>query len=176
MQLHHCRKSNYPFLGPPPPTRPLPQDTDEPLNIWINTLQAPIERDSVTRWILRSKQFNQCFLCMRWWLSRSFKSFALPYTNVNFLFAALKLLTNFENDYWKSPQNSLLCDWSMFSGADLSLAAVKMRKHFLVKDGFRYDITESQAASCKHFLCQNCCFWVFEAGNWKDCQTFKGSS
>jgi hypothetical protein len=39
----------------------------------------------------------------------------------------------------------------MFSSADLSLAAGKMRKNERVIGGFRYDLTESQAASCKHF-------------------------
>jgi hypothetical protein len=48
----------------------------------------------------------------------------------------------------------LLCDWSMFSSADLSLAAEKMRKNNLVTGGFRYDFTKLQAASCKHFQCQ----------------------
>ncbi len=73
----------------------------------------------------RSKHFNQYFLCMRWWFLRSYKSFPLPYTIINFLFASLKLLTNFENAYWNHPQNSLLCDWSMFSSADHSLATLK---------------------------------------------------
>jgi hypothetical protein len=36
---------------------------------------------------------------MRCWFSRSFKSFSLPYTSITFLFASLKLLTNFENAY-----------------------------------------------------------------------------
>jgi hypothetical protein len=58
----------------------------------------------------------------------------------------------------------------MFSSADLSLAAGKMRKHYLVTGGFRYDFTESQAASCKHFQCQNHRFIAFEAGYWKDFQ------
>ncbi len=49
---------------------------------------------------LRSKNFNEYFLCMRWSFSRPFKSFSLPYTIINFLFASLKLLTNFENAYW----------------------------------------------------------------------------
>jgi hypothetical protein len=40
----------------------------------------------------------------------------------------------------------------MFSSADLSLAAGKMRKNQLVTGGFRYDFTESQAASFKHFI------------------------
>ncbi len=49
-----------------------------------------------------------------------------------------------------------------FSSADLLLAAGK------VTGGFRYDFTELQAASCKHFLSQNRRFCVFEAGCWKD--------
>jgi hypothetical protein len=36
----------------------------------------------------------------------SFKTFSLPYTIINFLFASLKFLTNFENAYWNPPQNS----------------------------------------------------------------------
>jgi hypothetical protein len=39
----------------------------------------------------------------------------------------------------------------MFSIADLSLAAEKMRKNQLVTGGFLYYFTKSQAASCKHF-------------------------
>jgi hypothetical protein len=42
----------------------------------------------------------------------------------------------------------------MFSSADLSLVAGKMRKNELVTGGFPYGFTESQAASCKHFQCQ----------------------
>jgi hypothetical protein len=34
--------------------------------------------------------------------------------------------------------------------------------------GFRYDFTESQAASCKHFQCKNHRFRFFEAGFWKE--------
>ncbi len=56
----------------------------------------------------RSKHFNQYFLFMRRWFSRSFKSII-----INFLFASLKLLTNFENAFWNPLQNSLICDWSM---------------------------------------------------------------
>ena len=55
----------------------------------------------------RYKHFNQYFLCMRWRFSRSFRSFSLPYTIINFLLASLKLLTNFENDYRTPPQNFL---------------------------------------------------------------------
>jgi hypothetical protein len=54
----------------------------------------------------------------------------------------------------------------MFSSADLSLAAGKMRENKLVTGGFRYYFTESQAASCKHFPCQNRRFMVLEAGYW----------
>ncbi len=61
---------------------------------------------------------------------------SLPYTNINFLIASLKLLNNFENAYKNPPQYSPLCDWPMFSTADLSLAAGKMRKNSLVTVGF----------------------------------------
>jgi hypothetical protein len=77
--------------------------------------------------IWRSKHFNQYFLCMRWSFSRSFKSFSLPYPIINFLIASLK--------FWKCllnpPQYSLLCDWSMFSSTDLSLAEVKCARNNL---------------------------------------------
>ncbi len=53
----------------------------------------------------------------------------LPYTIVNFLFASLKLVTNFENVYLNSLRIFLLCDWSIFSSDDLSLAGGKMRKN-----------------------------------------------
>jgi hypothetical protein len=35
---------------------------------------------------------NQHFLCLRWRFSRSFKSFSLPYTSINFFVASLKLI------------------------------------------------------------------------------------
>jgi hypothetical protein len=54
----------------------------------------------------------------------------------------------------------------MFSGAGLSLAAEKMGRNKLVTGGFRYDFTESQAASCKHFHRQSRRFMVFKAGYW----------
>jgi hypothetical protein len=44
----------------------------------------------------------------------------VQYININFLFASLKLLTNFGNAYINPPQNSLLCDWLMFSSVDNS--------------------------------------------------------
>ncbi len=92
---------------------------------------------------------NQYYLCILWWFSRSFKSSSLSFTIINLLFASLKLLTNFENAYWNPPQNSLLCDWLMFSSADLSVAAGKMCKNYLVTGGFRYEFIAPQAASCK---------------------------
>ncbi len=58
----------------------------------------------------------------------------------------------------------------MFSSADLSLAAVKMRKNELFTGGFLYDLPESQVASWKHFQCQNSRFRGFEAGYWKGFQ------
>jgi hypothetical protein len=48
----------------------------------------------------------------------------------------------------------------MFSSADLSLAAGKMRKNELVTGGFRHGFTESRAASCKQFQCHNRSFRV----------------
>jgi hypothetical protein len=61
----------------------------------------------------------------------------------------------------------------MFSSADLSFAAGKMRENLHVTIGFRYSFTESQAASCKHFQCQNRRFRVFESGYWKYFQIYK---
>jgi hypothetical protein len=51
------------------------------------------------------------------------KAFHYPY---NFL---VVYFTNLENAYSNPPQNYLLCDWSMFSSADLSLAAGKIFKN-----------------------------------------------
>ncbi len=89
----------------------------------IRTLKGTVSRDGYSFW--RSKHFNKFFLCMRWWFSRSFNKFSLPEQFINFLFTSLKFLTNFKNAYWNPPQKSLLCDWSMFYIADLSLAAGK---------------------------------------------------
>ncbi len=83
--------------------------------------------------------------------TRSFKSISLPHTIIYLLL----LLTNFENAYWNPPQNSLPCDWSFFTSADLLLAAEKILKELIVTGGLRYDFTESQAASCLHFQSQN---------------------
>jgi hypothetical protein len=56
-----------------------------------------VSRDGYFFW--KFKHFDQHFRCMRWWFSRPFKSFTLPCTIINFMFASLKLLTNFENAY-----------------------------------------------------------------------------
>ncbi len=94
---------------------------------------------------------------MRWWLS----AFQMLFTTLQLLilFASFKLLTKILNAYW-NPQNSLLCDWSMFFSADFSLVAEKMRKNQLVTGSLQYDFTESQAYSCNP--------WVFEVGYWKE--------
>ncbi len=42
--------------------------------------------------LLEGLNLIQYFLCMCWWFSRSF---TIPYPTINFLFASLKLLTNF---------------------------------------------------------------------------------
>ncbi len=76
----------------------------------------------------RSEHFNQYFLivcadgfdCFQG-LSKLFTT----YTIINFLFASLQLLSKFENAYWNPPQKLILCDWSMFSTDDLSLACVR---------------------------------------------------
>ncbi len=90
-------------------------------------LQVWRKSDSVTRWIfffsLNILLSTFCVMCCD--SLQGLSKFALPYKSINILFATLKLLTNFEYAYWNLPQNFLLCDWSMFSGADLSLAAGK---------------------------------------------------
>jgi hypothetical protein len=103
-----------------------------------------------------------------------FKKILLPITIINFLFASLKLLKIFKNAYWNSPQNSLLFDWLMFS-------TVVLTSHWL--QGKCAWVNLSQAASCKHFQCQNRGFRVFgvgclkdrvsEAGLWKDFKIIK---
>jgi hypothetical protein len=64
--------------------------------------------------------------------SLCFKNFSLPYTIINFLFDSLKLVSNSENAYWNPSQIPFNRDWSMFSSADLSLAARKMPKNLIV--------------------------------------------
>ncbi len=102
----------------------------------------------------RSIHFNQYFLCMRWWFSRSFKSFSLPYTNINFLFASLKLLTNFENTVLTETLHRI--PFSVIVKVLWCRPLIGCRKNAhgstgLVTGGFRYDFTESQVASYRHF-------------------------
>ncbi len=59
-------------------------------NAWLLFLwlQQSNKRDSVTRWIFcwRPRHFNQYYLCMRWWFSRSFRCFSQPYKIKNYYF------------------------------------------------------------------------------------------
>jgi hypothetical protein len=54
-----------------------------------NPLKGTLPRD----YFFECKQFNRYFLCMRWWFSRSYKSFSHN-TQINFFFASLKFLLN----------------------------------------------------------------------------------
>jgi hypothetical protein len=58
------------------------------------------------------------------------KAFHYPKQLLTF-FCFFELLTNFENAYLSPPPNYFLCDWSLFSSADLSL------------DGCRENLQES---------------------------------
>ncbi len=73
---------------------------------------------------LRSEHFNQYTSCEFadgvQGLSKSF--FHCPYTYNHYFYL---LLWNSWNAYWNPPHNSLLCDWSMFSSVDSTLAAGK---------------------------------------------------
>ncbi len=83
------------------------------------------------------------------------KAFHYPVQLLAFYLILWNYLQIFENAYWNPPQNSLLCDWSIFSSADLSLAAEKMRKNYFVTWSFGSGFTESQAASCMHYDCSH---------------------
>jgi hypothetical protein len=104
-----------------------------------------------------------------------FKKLFTTLSNINFVFASLKLL-DFENAFWNPTQYSLLCDWSMFSSTDLSLAEVKCARNNLSQAASGMI---SQSASSKHFQRQNCRFRVFEEvsrRNSKLVSSFKGAS
>jgi hypothetical protein len=92
------------------------------------------------------------------------KSFAMHWTIITFLFASSKLLIL--KMLTETLLIILLCDCSMLSSSSVnpSWAAGKMCKNTLVTGGFRYDFTESLAASFMHFKCQNRRFDVFEEG------------
>jgi hypothetical protein len=114
-------------------------------SIFCHVMEA--KRDSVTRYI-----FLECVnilfsgFCVCADGCRPFKCFLLLY-NYYFCLLLLNYLLKFK--MLTETQNSLLCDWSMFFSANVSLAAEKMRKNQLVTGSFQYDFTESQAASCK---------------------------
>ena len=132
-------RSRWPPASPSPPSSPrpgFPTPASYTTKVRLTfDFKGTVSRDG---YIFKFKHLNQCFLCMRGWFSRCFKSFSIPYTIINIIFAFLKLLTNFENAYRNPRQNLLLCYWSMFSSVDLSLAAWNQ--------------------------CQNRRFWVFEEG------------
>ncbi len=68
------------------------------------------------------------------------KNFPLPYTNINYLFASLKLETRFGNAYLNPPQNSLLCDLvDVFQCFSVKIAALKEHK-IEIFFGFHFEI------------------------------------
>ncbi len=80
-------------------------------HLTVLSLKGTVPRDEYFSW--RTKHFNQYFLCMRLWFSRSF---------------TLQFLTFYS--YWNPPPQipfSVIC---RCSSADLSLAAEKMRKNY----------------------------------------------
>jgi hypothetical protein len=95
-------------------------------------------------------------------VSRSFKSCSLPCTIINFLIASLTLLANFENALFKAPF-SVIGRCSLVPTSHLQGKCARIN----------YDFTESQAAFCKHFQCENRRIRVFEAGYRKDFQNQK---
>ncbi len=115
------------------------------------------KRDSVTRKVIIST-----FLGMRWWFPMPFKSFPACYTNKNFVFASLNLLTNFENVYWDPCQNFLHCDWSMFSSVNTSLAAMKMRQKIYLSQVAVSMISQGHRRLPVCIFMQNPRFRIFE--------------
>ncbi len=133
--------------------------------------KGTVSRDGYLFW--SSKHFNKYryFLCMRWWFSRSFKSFLLPYTSINFLFASLKLLI-----IWQILIETLLrISFSVIGRCSLvptfHWLQGKCARINLSPAAFGYILhNHSQVASCKHLQCQNRRCKVFEAVYWKDFQ------
>jgi hypothetical protein len=98
-----------------------------------------------------------------------FKVFHKLFTTIiNFLSASLKFLTNFENAY--PPQNF----FSVTGQCSLVPTShwLQGKRARIVTCGFRYDLTESQAASVRIF-CVKIAALVFRAGYWKDFQNCK---
>ncbi len=83
-------------------------------------------------------------------------SFSLPDTIINFLFASLKLLTNFDNAYCevKPPQSSFLCDWSMFFSADLSWLKENAKEVTFNRRLSGMISQNHRRTCCMHFQCQ----------------------
>jgi hypothetical protein len=65
---------------------------------------------------------------------------------------------------------TLVCDKSMLSCVDLSLAAKKMHRELTCSQAAYKMILQNHGRPCKHFQCQNRRFRVFEAGYWKEFQ------
>ncbi len=63
--------------------------------LWLTPFWCHVQFKGSVSWdryiFLRSKPFNQYFLCRLWWFSRSYKNFSLPYAIINVLI--LKMLT-----------------------------------------------------------------------------------
>jgi hypothetical protein len=78
----------------------------------------------------------------------------------------LKLLNNFENAY--PPQNSLLCDWLMFSSADSHWLQGKCTRIILSLAASDMILQNHRRLPVCIFQRQNRGFMVFEAGYWKD--------
>ncbi len=97
---------------------------------------------------------------MRWLFSRSFKSLSLPYQIINFLFASLKLLINFENAY--STETLLRIPFSVIGRCSLvptfHWQQRKCERINLTKNtgGFQFAITVRITGGFrKYFQCQN---------------------
>ncbi len=100
---------------------------------------------------------------MRWWFSRSFKSFYYLIQLLTFYllhwnyFLILKMLT----EILLSIPLSVIGRCSLvptYHWLQRKCARINFHK------SFQSDFTESQAAPCKYFQCQNRCFRLFEAG------------
>ncbi len=112
----------------------------------------------------RSKHFNQYFLCMRWWFQEFTKVVYYLIQLLTFyllLWHYLLILKKLSEILLRFPFSVI---GQTFSSADTSLPAGKRRG----TGGFRYDFTESQAASCKHFKSWNSRFRVFKGTQYWD--------
>ncbi len=96
---------------------------------------ATSERDNVMRWIFfKFKHFNQYFLGMRWRFWKSFKSFSLPYTIINFLFFKMLNETLFKISFSVIGRCSVVptshwlqgkCAWTSLSQVDSGMILEK---------------------------------------------------